>query len=140
MACSYLGPCFLLICSLLALFVSGSQIQRTSLPIISFDEGYTQLFGDDNLVMYRDGKRVHLSLDERTGSYIFIISVLALWFWFFISLCVCVALASIESFFGLCICRVRICFSGLIPTWILQCFYQVASRLYCWSCGCFLCE
>ncbi|KAJ6324181.1 hypothetical protein OIU76_011476 [Salix suchowensis] len=25
-------------------------------------------FGDDNLVMYRDGKTVHLSLDERTGS------------------------------------------------------------------------
>jgi xyloglucan:xyloglucosyl transferase len=48
------------------------------LPIISFDEGYTQLFGDDNLVMYRDGKRVHLSLDERTGSRIFIISVLGL--------------------------------------------------------------
>ncbi|KAB5538015.1 hypothetical protein DKX38_015548 [Salix brachista] len=67
MAWSHLGSCFLFICSLLAL-VSGSQIQRTSLPIISFDEGYTQLFGDDNLVMYRDGKTVHLSLDERTGS------------------------------------------------------------------------
>ncbi|KAB5544895.1 hypothetical protein DKX38_013007 [Salix brachista] len=42
--------------------------QRTLLPIISFDEGYTQLFGDDNLVIHRDGKTVHLSLDERTGS------------------------------------------------------------------------
>ncbi|KAJ6429954.1 hypothetical protein OIU84_021376 [Salix udensis] len=68
MACSYLAPCSLLICSLLALLVSGSQIQRTLLPIISFDEGYTQLFGDDNLVIHRDGKTVHLSLDERTGS------------------------------------------------------------------------
>ncbi|KAH8500532.1 hypothetical protein Peur_042389 [Populus x canadensis] len=68
MACSYLCPCSLLICSLLAFLVSGSQIQRTLLPVISFDEGYTQLFGDDNLAIHRDGKTVHLSLDERTGS------------------------------------------------------------------------
>ncbi|KAK4750315.1 hypothetical protein SAY87_027764 [Trapa incisa] len=39
-----------------------------SLPVTAFDEGYTHLFGDDNLVVYRDGKSVLLSLDERTGS------------------------------------------------------------------------
>ncbi|BBG94617.1 xyloglucan endotransglucosylase/hydrolase 28 [Prunus dulcis] len=39
-----------------------------NLPIISFDEGYNKLFGDDNLMILRDGKSVHLSLDERTGS------------------------------------------------------------------------
>ncbi|KAK1695744.1 hypothetical protein QYE76_012441 [Lolium multiflorum] len=31
-------------------------------------EGYTQLFGDSNLRLHGDGKRVHISLDERTGS------------------------------------------------------------------------
>uniref|UniRef100_A0A5B6YPB5 Xyloglucan endotransglucosylase/hydrolase n=1 Tax=Davidia involucrata TaxID=16924 RepID=A0A5B6YPB5_DAVIN len=59
---SYLG--FFIICSVLAL-ASGSS---RNLPILSFDEGYSQLFGDDNLMVLRDGKSVHLSLDERTGS------------------------------------------------------------------------
>ena len=48
------------------LFVVASGASR-NLPIISFDEGYTPLFGDSNLVIHRDGKKVHLSLDERTG-------------------------------------------------------------------------
>ncbi|KAJ9153005.1 hypothetical protein P3X46_026497 [Hevea brasiliensis] len=65
MEVSYLPAGFLLILSLFAVLVSGS---RRTLPIISFDEGYTQLFGDDNLVVHKDGKKVHLSLDERTGS------------------------------------------------------------------------
>ncbi|XP_076890030.1 putative xyloglucan endotransglucosylase/hydrolase protein 28 [Bidens hawaiensis] len=39
-----------------------------NLPIISFDEGYSHLFGDGNLMVLKDGKSVHLSLDERTGS------------------------------------------------------------------------
>ncbi|KAL0372786.1 UNVERIFIED_CONTAM: putative xyloglucan endotransglucosylase/hydrolase protein 28 [Sesamum calycinum] len=39
-----------------------------NLPILSFDEGYSYLFGDDNLMVLRDGKSVHISLDERTGS------------------------------------------------------------------------
>ncbi|XP_027086120.2 probable xyloglucan endotransglucosylase/hydrolase protein 28 [Coffea eugenioides] len=39
-----------------------------NLPILSFDEGYSQLFGDDNLMVVKDGKSVHLTLDERTGS------------------------------------------------------------------------
>ena len=96
MACSYLAPCSLLICSLLALLVSGSQIQRTLLPIISFDEGYTHLFGDDNLVIHRDGKTVHLSLDERTGHYPFMVSIWGLEFCFFFCFLV---LAFIGSFF-----------------------------------------
>ncbi|KAI3729726.1 hypothetical protein L6452_18390 [Arctium lappa] len=53
-----------LLCSVLAL-VSGYS---TTLPISSFDEGYSHLFGDDNLQVLKDGKSVHLSLDERTGS------------------------------------------------------------------------
>lgn len=39
-----------------------------NLPILSFDEGYSQLFGEDNLMVLRDGQSVHISLDERTGS------------------------------------------------------------------------
>ncbi|XBI81128.1 hypothetical protein VPH35_090111 [Triticum aestivum] len=34
---------------------------------MAFDEGYTQLFGSGNLALRRDGKRVHLALDESTG-------------------------------------------------------------------------
>lgn len=49
-----------------AVLVSGSTI---NLPIIAFDEGYTHLFGDDNLIIHKDGKSVHLSLNERTGLY-----------------------------------------------------------------------
>jgi xyloglucan:xyloglucosyl transferase len=86
MACSYLCPCSLLICSLLAFLVSGSQIQKTLLPVISFDEGYTQLFGDDNLAIHRDGKTVHLSLDERTGTYPFMVSILGFRVMFFLLL------------------------------------------------------
>ncbi|KAM3275227.1 hypothetical protein ACQJBY_043905 [Aegilops geniculata] len=35
---------------------------------MAFDEGYTQLFGSGNLALRREGKRVHLALDESTGS------------------------------------------------------------------------
>uniref|UniRef100_A0ACD6A8V8 Uncharacterized protein n=1 Tax=Avena sativa TaxID=4498 RepID=A0ACD6A8V8_AVESA len=35
---------------------------------LTFGEGYTQLFGESNLRLHGDGKRVHISLDERTGS------------------------------------------------------------------------
>ncbi|KAL8105787.1 putative xyloglucan endotransglucosylase/hydrolase protein 28 [Apium graveolens] len=54
-----------LICSLVVL---ASGLSSRNLPIISFDEGYSQLFGDDNLMLLQDGKSVHISLDERTGS------------------------------------------------------------------------
>ncbi|XP_020239876.1 probable xyloglucan endotransglucosylase/hydrolase protein 28 [Cajanus cajan] len=58
---------FLLCCFLLFLVMvtSGSP---TNFPIMAFEDGYTPLFGDQNLVIQRDGKSVHLSLDERTGS------------------------------------------------------------------------
>ncbi|XVF02991.1 hypothetical protein REPUB_Repub04eG0222200 [Reevesia pubescens] len=62
----YLGYFLFLVLTLVSvIFVSGTEKR---LPILSFDEGYTQLFGDDNLVIHRDGKAVHLSLNERTGS------------------------------------------------------------------------
>ncbi|KAK4254776.1 hypothetical protein QN277_010106 [Acacia crassicarpa] len=56
---------FLLIFSLFLVLAFGSS---RNLPIISFEEGYTHLFGDNNLVAHRDGKSVHLTLDEHTGS------------------------------------------------------------------------
>ncbi|KAK6931695.1 Glycoside hydrolase family 16 [Dillenia turbinata] len=54
----------LLLSSLVVLAFGSSQ----NLPILSFDEGYTHLFGDNNLMILRDGKSVHLTLDERTGA------------------------------------------------------------------------
>lgn len=56
---------FLVFMSLFTSLVSGFALQK--LPLIQFDEGYTQLFGDQNLIVHRDGKSVRLTLDERTG-------------------------------------------------------------------------
>ncbi|QCD89489.1 probable xyloglucan endotransglucosylase/hydrolase protein 27 [Vigna unguiculata] len=59
-----------LLCSSSLLFfaVIASSGSLANLPIIAFEDGYTPLFGDHNLAIHRDGKSVHLSLDERTGS------------------------------------------------------------------------
>ncbi|WOL20138.1 hypothetical protein Cni_G28940 [Canna indica] len=60
---------FFFACSPLFLFFTNASIAvPESLPTLSFEEGYTQLFGDGNLMLLRDGKRVHISLDERTGA------------------------------------------------------------------------
>ncbi|KAL2942267.1 putative xyloglucan endotransglucosylase/hydrolase protein 28, partial [Bienertia sinuspersici] len=61
-----------LIVSLVLFFCVYKEIIASSesinkLPIISFDEGYSHLFGNDNLMVVKDGKSVLLSLDERTG-------------------------------------------------------------------------
>lgn len=60
----YYKGCFVLVFFLLAVVASGFY---RNLPIVPFDEGYSHLFGHDNLVVHRDGESVHLSLDERTG-------------------------------------------------------------------------
>ncbi|KAF8407564.1 hypothetical protein HHK36_006698 [Tetracentron sinense] len=52
---------------LLSVLVLASAT-HTNLPVLLFDEGYSQLFGDENLMILRDGKTVHISLDERTGA------------------------------------------------------------------------
>lgn len=57
----------LLLCSFLASFPCKA-VMFENYSSLSFDEGYTQLFGDSNLMQYRDGKTVHISLDERSGS------------------------------------------------------------------------
>ena len=64
----------------LAVFVAAAAAAGSCLPVaaageplppagtpLSFREGYTQLFGDSNLALHGDGRRVHISLDERTG-------------------------------------------------------------------------
>lgn len=50
-----------------SLFVVSVSGFYRNLPLVPFEEGYNHLFGNDNLVVHRDGKSVHLSLDERTG-------------------------------------------------------------------------
>ncbi|KAI4369081.1 hypothetical protein MLD38_017570 [Melastoma candidum] len=53
---------------LLTLLLSSSCVLCLPLPFTSFDDGYVQLFGEDNLKVHGDGRTVHLTLDERTGS------------------------------------------------------------------------
>ncbi|KAI4340280.1 hypothetical protein MLD38_025132 [Melastoma candidum] len=77
MADSHLGrplPVLFLLCVHAAVVLAGvgGGHERGGLPlplpVTPFEEGYTQIFGDDNLVVHRDGRTVHLTLDERTGS------------------------------------------------------------------------
>lgn len=63
-SCLFFASCALLV----VLAVGSPENSNSELPVVSFDEGYAHLFGDDNLVVHRDGKSVHLTLDERTGS------------------------------------------------------------------------
>ncbi|KAL5217202.1 hypothetical protein ABZP36_017886 [Zizania latifolia] len=62
----------ILVAVLLARAAATAAMDNKLLPAataaLSFEEGYTQLFGDSNLVLHGDGKRVHISLDERTGA------------------------------------------------------------------------
>ncbi|KAG6493343.1 probable xyloglucan endotransglucosylase/hydrolase protein 28 [Zingiber officinale] len=63
-----LASFFFASCSPFLVFGKVSTAALQSLPVLSFEEGYTQLFGDGNLILLRDGKRVRISLDERTGA------------------------------------------------------------------------
>lgn len=67
------------------LFAAFPSASSRNLPVIPFDEGYAPLFGDSNLVIHRDGKSVHLSLDERTGFFFlfffpFFLAIVCFWF------------------------------------------------------------
>lgn len=54
--------------------VSGLGLGLGMRPsVLTFDEGYTRVFGDSNLMLLRDGKTVHLSLDERTGTVLLLL-------------------------------------------------------------------
>ncbi|KAF8412603.1 hypothetical protein HHK36_000572 [Tetracentron sinense] len=52
----------------LLLFLSCVADAAFNVTTISFDEGYSPLFGDGNLLRSPDGKNVRLSLDRSTGS------------------------------------------------------------------------
>ena len=80
----YLGSSLFLVLTLVSVVAYGSEKR---LPILSFDEGYTQLFGDDNLVIHRDGKAVHLSLNERTGLFLFPGFLVLIFFWGYFLCC-----------------------------------------------------
>ncbi|KAG8049670.1 hypothetical protein GUJ93_ZPchr0009g899 [Zizania palustris] len=66
--------CLLVVLLVLALVPSGGDARPPPLRLaggarhMAFDEGYTQIFGEGNLALLRDGRRVHLSLDESTGA------------------------------------------------------------------------
>ncbi|CAO2836815.1 unnamed protein product [Amaranthus hypochondriacus] len=63
---SFIVTFFLFFCIFKEIIAYSGNTNK--LPIISFDEGYSHLFGDDNVMVLKDGKSVLLSLDERTGS------------------------------------------------------------------------
>ncbi|KAK1314093.1 putative xyloglucan endotransglucosylase/hydrolase protein 28 [Acorus calamus] len=63
-----MGCLYLSLGLLYSLLITSSAIPIRDVETLSFDEGYTQLFGDSNLMVLKDGQTVHLSLDERTGS------------------------------------------------------------------------
>uniref|UniRef100_A0ACD5Y259 Uncharacterized protein n=1 Tax=Avena sativa TaxID=4498 RepID=A0ACD5Y259_AVESA len=63
----------LLLLLLLVLLLGHGSEARQPPPLhgvrpMAFDESYTQIFGSANLALRREGKRVHLSLDEATGA------------------------------------------------------------------------
>ncbi|KAL5995522.1 hypothetical protein ACLOJK_025585 [Asimina triloba] len=58
--------CHLGIFLITAICLGATKATPQNPPILAFEDGYTQLFGDTNLMLHRDGKTVHLSLDQRT--------------------------------------------------------------------------
>ncbi|CAD6202840.1 unnamed protein product [Miscanthus lutarioriparius] len=69
MACSFLFLAFLAAAACLsAAAATGKLVPPSETSSLSLGEGYTQLFGDSNLALHGGGKRVHISLDERTGA------------------------------------------------------------------------
>ncbi|KAF0915696.1 hypothetical protein E2562_037880 [Oryza meyeriana var. granulata] len=67
-------PALSLLLLLLALALGGGDARPPQPRLVrgvrhmAFDEGYKQIFGDGNLALLQDGRRIHLSLDESTGA------------------------------------------------------------------------
>lgn len=101
----------------------GGLLSRPAAAALSFEEGYTQLFGDSNLRLHGDGKRVHISLDERTGIPEFAAASEEQDGRLIHSYPHCVA----HFVFVSCRCRVRV--AGRVPPWLLQRPHQAALRL-----------
>ncbi|XP_072989973.1 probable xyloglucan endotransglucosylase/hydrolase protein 28 [Typha latifolia] len=70
MGSSILSSLILFFTSSIFLFYHSNAITTAlhGLQTLSFEEGYTQIFGDNNLMLLRDGKTVHISLDKNTGA------------------------------------------------------------------------
>jgi xyloglucan:xyloglucosyl transferase len=51
-----------------AMWVCLSAVAAFDVPSVAFDEGFSPLFGDDNLVRARDDQSVRLLLDRRSGN------------------------------------------------------------------------
>jgi hypothetical protein len=51
-----------------AMWVCLSAVVAFDVPSVAFDEGFSPLFGDDNLVRARDDRTVRLLLDRRSGN------------------------------------------------------------------------
>ena len=66
---SFIVTLLLFFCKYKEIIAHSGSINKLS--IISFDEGYSHLFGDENVMVLKDGKSVLLSLDERTGKLFF---------------------------------------------------------------------
>ncbi|KAJ6812019.1 putative xyloglucan endotransglucosylase/hydrolase protein 28 [Iris pallida] len=60
----------LYVLTLLSFFISTTSYGHVfeNYSSLAFEEGYTQIFGDSNLMLVRDGRAVHISLDERSGA------------------------------------------------------------------------
>lgn len=108
----------LVTCSLIFL---ASGYSTNDLPILSFDEGYSQLFGDSNLMLLKDGKSVHISLDQRTGAnLLYFLHSLPFFCNLFPKFFIFYFLQMFYLFFScVCLYRLWICVTRPLPSWLL---------------------
>ncbi|GJM86516.1 hypothetical protein PR202_ga02382 [Eleusine coracana subsp. coracana] len=59
---------FLMLAAATLVCLSAVAASAFDVPSVAFDEGFSPLFGDDNLVRSRDDRSVRLLLDRRSGS------------------------------------------------------------------------
>ncbi|RZR95269.1 hypothetical protein BHM03_00024128 [Ensete ventricosum] len=106
---------------------AGSILKVPNLATLSFEEGYTQLFGDSNLMLHRNGRTVRLSLDQRTGTQMLFFRLCFVRFVSVTSLQPSVSDGGLDcpAFHGVWTmgrCWIRL--ARPLPPWILQCFHQ----------------
>ena len=124
------------------LFAAFAAASSRNLPIIPVDEGYAPWCGDSNLVIHRDGKSVHLSLDERTGFFFFVFCFFASFCFWLDNLCgvveMVISVAKVFTFFfrisGVCLqvqdlCRMIFTFTD-ISALLLSCLLTTLQELW----------
>lgn len=135
---SWTSLCLLILLLGSAQYVCNATSGLPELPnltALSFEEGYTQIFGDSNLMLHGDGRNVHISLDQRTGAY-------CLFFLYILASAIFLVTFKMHGFWSWTVngrfrCWIRVTRS--LSPWILQCFHQIAFRLCCRSCCGLLC-